>query len=288
MRAHPRDGSMKKPLLLLPVFGLLGAMALPAAAQDADTVVATVGKTEITIGHMIIAHESLPAEYQSLPNETLFRGILDQLIQQTILAQSLGENMSKRVALAVENERRSLRAGEAVESVLGQEITEAQIQAAYEKRFKDAPEGEEFNASHILLETQEDALAVVAELEAGAAFEAIARAKSTGPSGPNGGNLGWFGTGAMVPTFEAAVIALKIGEVSQPVQTQFGWHVITLNDVRSKSVPSLDEMRADLQAEMRRAAVEARIAELTAKTEINEAENSGIDPAILKDLTLVK
>jgi len=279
---------MKKPLLLLPVFGLLGAMALPAAAQDADTVVATVGKTEITIGHMIIAHESLPAEYQSLPNETLFRGILDQLIQQTILAQSLGENMSKRVALAVENERRSLRAGEAVESVLGQEITEAQIQAAYEKRFKDAPEGEEFNASHILLETQEDALAVVAELEAGAAFEAIARAKSTGPSGPNGGNLGWFGTGAMVPTFEAAVIALKIGEVSQPVQTQFGWHVITLNDVRSKSVPSLDEMRADLQAEMRRAAVEARIAELTAKTEINEAENSGIDPAILKDLTLVK
>lgn len=92
----------------------------------------------------------------------------------------------------------------------------------------------------------------------------------------------------MVPTFEAAVIALKIGEVSQPVQTQFGWHVITLNDVRSKSVPSLDEMRADLQAEMRRAAVEARIAELTAKTEINEAENSGIDPAILKDLTLVK
>lgn len=279
---------MKKPLLLLPVFGLLGAMALPAAAQDADTVVATVGKTEITIGHMIIAHESLPAEYQSLPNETLFRGILDQLIQQTILAQSLGENMSKRVALAVENERRSLRAGEAVESVLGQEITEAQIQAAYEKRFKDAPEGEEFNASHILLETQEDALAVVAELEAGAAFEAVARAKSTGPSGPNGGNLGWFGTGAMVPTFEAAVIALKIGEVSQPVQTQFGWHVITLNDVRSKSVPSLDEMRADLQAEMRRAAVEARIAELTAKTEINEAENSGIDPAILKDLTLVK
>ena len=279
---------MKKPLLLLPVFGLLGAMALPAAAQDADTVVATVGKTEITIGHMIIAHESLPAEYQSLPNETLFRGILDQLIQQTILAQSLGENMSKRVALAVENERRSLRAGEAVESVLGQEITEAQIQAAYEKRFKDAPEGEEFNASHILLETQEDALAVVAELEAGAAFEAVARTKSTGPSGPNGGNLGWFGTGAMVPTFEAAVIALKIGEVSQPVQTQFGWHVITLNDVRSKSVPSLDEMRADLQAEMRRAAVEARIAELTAKTEINEAENSGIDPAILKDLTLVK
>ena len=279
---------MKKPLLLLPVFGLLGAMALPAAAQDADTVVATVGKTEITIGHMIIAHESLPAEYQSLPNETLFRGILDQLIQQTILAQSLGENMSKRVALAVENERRSLRAGEAVESVLGQEITEAQIQAAYEKRFKDAPEGEEFNASHILLETQEDALAVVAELEAGAAFEAVAGAKSTGPSGPNGGNLGWFGTGAMVPTFEAAVIALKIGEVSQPVQTQFGWHVITLNDVRSKSVPSLDEMRADLQAEMRRAAVEARIAELTAKTEINEAENSGIDPAILKDLTLVK
>jgi peptidyl-prolyl cis-trans isomerase C len=99
--------------------------------------------------------------------------------------------------------------------------------------------------------------------------------------------LGWFGTGAMVPTFEAAVIALKVGEVSQPVQTQFGWHVITLNDLRSKSIPSLDEMRQDLQAEVRRDAVEARIAELTAATEVNEAETSGIDPAILKDLSVV-
>ena len=278
---------MKKPFLTLPVFGLLGAMALPAAAQNADTVVATVGKTEITIGHMIIAHESLPDEYQALPNETLFRGILDQLVQQTVLAQSLNGSVSKRVALSVENERRSLLAGEAVERVLGEEITEEQIQAAYDKRYKNAPQGEEFNASHILLETQEAALAVVAELETGADFETVAREKSTGPSGPNGGNLGWFGTGAMVPTFEAAVIALKVSEVSQPVQTQFGWHVITLNDIRSKSIPSLDEMRQDLQAEVRRAAVEARIAELTAATEVNEAETSGIDPAILKDLSVV-
>ncbi|MEP5631347.1 MAG: peptidylprolyl isomerase [Tateyamaria sp.] len=279
---------MMKHLLNLPALGLVAAMALPAAAQDAGTVVATVNGTEITIGHMIIARATLPAQFQELPPEVLFNGILEQLVQQTLLAQSYTDELPNRVALSLENETRSLTAGEALELVLQTAITPEAIQTAYETRFADAEATEEYNASHILVETEETALAIQADIEAGADFAATAREKSTGPSGPNGGQLGWFGTGAMVPSFEAAVITLEVGEVSAPVQTQFGWHVIRLNETRVQDRPALDDVRQEIEDEVRAAAVEAHIAELESGASVDQSAATGIDPAILNDLTLVE
>ncbi|MEO9683455.1 MAG: peptidylprolyl isomerase [Tateyamaria sp.] len=279
---------MMKHLLNLPALGLVAAMALPAAAQDAGTVVATVNGTEITIGHMIIARATLPAQFQELPPEVLFNGILEQLVQQTLLAQSYTDELPNRVALSLENETRSLTAGEALELVLQTAITPEAIQTAYETRFADAEATEEYNASHILVETEETALAIQADIEAGADFAATAREKSTGPSGPNGGQLGWFGTGAMVPSFEAAVITLEVGEVSAPVQTQFGWHVIRLNETRVQDRPALDDVRQEIEDEVRAAAVEAHIAELESGASVDQSAAAGIDPAILNDLTLVE
>ncbi|MEP1587382.1 MAG: peptidylprolyl isomerase [Tateyamaria sp.] len=279
---------MMKHLLNLPALGLVAAMALPAAAQDAGTVVATVNGTEITIGHMIIARATLPAQFQELPPEVLFNGILEQLVQQTLLAQSYTDELPNRVALSLENETRSLTAGEALELVLQTAITPEAIQTAYETRFADAEATEEYNASHILVETEETALAIQADIEAGADFAATAREKSTGPSGPNGGQLGWFGTGAMVPSFEAAVITLEVGEVSAPVQTQFGWHVIKLNETRVQDRPALDDVRQEIEDEVRAAAVEAHIAELESDAAVDQSAAAGIDPAILNDLTLVE
>jgi peptidyl-prolyl cis-trans isomerase C len=100
---------MTKRYLSLPAFGLLAAMALPAAAQDADTVVATVNGTDITVGHMIVAHGTLPEQYQSLPANVLFEGILSQLISQTVLSQSLEGELPKRAMLSLDNERRLLK-----------------------------------------------------------------------------------------------------------------------------------------------------------------------------------
>ncbi|MEP2892221.1 peptidylprolyl isomerase [Tateyamaria sp.] len=279
---------MMKHLLNLPALGLVAAMALPAAAQDAGTVVATVNGTEITIGHMIIARATLPAQFQELPPEVLFNGILEQLVQQTLLAQSYTDELPNRVALSLENETRSLTAGEALELVLQTAITPEAIQTAYETRFADAEATEEYNASHILVETEEAALAIQADIEAGADFAATAREKSTGPSGPNGGQLGWFGTGAMVPSFEAAVITLEVGEVSAPVQTQFGWHVIKLNEIRVQDRPALDDVRQEIEDEVRAAAVEAHIAVLESGASVDQSAAAGIDPAILNDLTLVE
>jgi peptidyl-prolyl cis-trans isomerase C len=127
----------------------LGTTIAPAFAEnhmDASTVVATVNGTEITLGHMILARENLPTQYQSLPDEQLFQGILEQLIQQTLLSQVNENPESLRVRLTLENDRRMMRAGEAVDIISSQEIGEDDITAAYEEKFSSAEAEREFNA----------------------------------------------------------------------------------------------------------------------------------------------
>lgn len=279
---------MLKRYFSLPAFGLVAALAFPAAAQDADTVVATVNGTEITIGHMLVARASLPEQFQQLPDEVLFSGILDQLVQQTLLSQSFEGDLPKRARLSLENETRSMTAGEALEIVLQGAMTPEAIQAAYDAKFEGAEPTKEFNASHILVESEEEANSIKTDIEGGADFAATAEEKSTGPSGPNGGSLGWFGTGAMVPSFEAAVVALEVGEVSDPVKTQFGWHVIKLNETRIADRPTLDEVRAEIEDQVRSEALTARIDELSVNSDIDQSGAEGIDPTILKDFSLLE
>lgn len=270
---------------------LAGAcLALPVAAQDeattADTVVATVNGTEITMGHMILARSQLPQQYAQLPTDVLFEGILDQLVQQTVLGQTV-EGEPRRVRLAMENQRRTLMAGEILEDLVAEAVTDEALQAAYDEKYANAEPELEYNASHILLESQEDAQAVREELDGGADFAEVAKAKSTGPSGPNGGDLGWFGKGMMVKPFEDAVIALEPGQVSEPIETQFGWHVISLNETRVKEAPPLEEVTEELASELQRDAVDARIAELTEGAAITRTEAGTIDTSVLDDLTLL-
>ena len=279
---------MMKRFFAMSALAISTALALPASAQDASTVVATVNGTDITVGHMIVARATLPQRFQELPDEVLFTGILDQLVQQTLLAQSFDGDLPNRAKLSLENETRSVTAGEAIERLLSGAVTESAVQAAYEERFADAEATEEYNASHILVATEEEAQAIKEEIEGGADFAATAREKSTGPSGPNGGSLGWFGPGMMVPTFEAAVIALEVGEVSDPVETQFGWHVITLNETRTAELPSLDDVRGEIEQQLRESAVESRVAELREAGTVDDAAAQDIDPAILKDLGLLE
>ncbi|MEP2029702.1 MAG: peptidylprolyl isomerase [Paracoccaceae bacterium] len=281
---------MQKYLKTLPALVLACSMALPAVAQDAptaDTVVATVNGEEITLGHMIVARASLPPQYDDLPNEQLFEGILGQLIQQSALAQSVTGDLPGRVTISLENERRQLIAGEAIESALASAMNEAAIKEIYDSQFANAVPGEEYDASHILLETEEEAAAVKVMLDEGADFAATAKDKSTGPSGPGGGSLGWFGAGAMVPEFEAATVALDVGAVSEPIQTQFGWHVIKLNDKRNKPAPTLEEAREDITAQIQQAAFQAKVDEVTKGAEIDRSGEEGLDPALLNALDLL-
>ena len=272
----------------LSALAVYATLTLPATAQDASTVVANVNGTEITVGHMIVARATLPPRFQELPDEVLFTGILDQLIQQELLAQTFEGELPPRAQLSLENENRSVVAGEVVEQILTEALTPEALQAAYDAQYADAAPTEEYNASHILVATEEEALAIKAELDAGADFAETAREKSTGPSGPNGGSLGWFGPGAMVPSFEAAVIALEVGGVSEPVQTQFGWHIVTLNETRTADLPTLEDVRAELEQVLRNEALDARVTELRGVSEVDETGAQGIDPAVLRDLSLLE
>ena len=265
---------------------LMLALAAPVAAQDAtpDTVVATVDGKDITLGHMMATKAQLPAQYQSLPDEVLFNGILDQLIQQTVLAGSLDGEVSAPAQRMIDNETRAILAGIVLEQVANNAVSDEAVQAAYDERFADAEPSTEFNASHILVETEEKAQELVTELEGGADFADLAREHSTGPSGPNGGDLGWFGKGMMVPEFEEAVVSLEVGGVSAPVQTQFGWHVVKLNETRDQEAPTLDEVKDDLTAEIQQQAVAAKIEELVAAADVEKAEEGSIDPAILNNV----
>ena len=279
---------MQKRLNFIAALGLAVTLAMPAQAQDANTVVVTVNGTEITVGHMILARATIPEQYQQLPDDVLFEGILKQLVEQTLLAGDFSGDLPKRIALSLENEERSLIAGERVEALLSEALTDEALQEAYTLRFADAVPAQEYNAAHILVETEEEALAIKADLEGGADFATTAKEKSTGPSGPNGGSLGWFGQGAMVPSFEAAVVGLDVGAVSAPVQTKFGWHLIILNETRNGSAPTLDKVRPELEDEIRQAAMAAVIDALTEKAEIDQTGAEGIDPSILSDLSIVE
>lgn len=262
----------------------------PAMAQDApdaDSVVATVNGTDITLGQMIMARATLPQQYQTLPDEILFSGILDQLIQQTVLAQSIGEETPRHVEIALQNERRALLAAAVVDDILTDAVTDEALQKAYEEAFANAEPTREWNASHILVDSEEEALALIERLEAGEEFEALAREASGDSSGPNGGELGWFESGMMVPTFEEAVVALEAGAVSAPVQTQFGWHVVKLNDTRLRDVPPLEEVVNQIRPEVERNAVQARLDELTNAATIDRPD-TGIDPALIKNLDLLE
>ncbi|RAP42177.1 peptidylprolyl isomerase [Rhodovulum viride] len=274
-----------KPLAALT---LAAGMALPALAEDIgpDTVVARVGNQEITIGHMVVLRAQLPAEYQQLPDDVLYQAVLDQLIRQTAVGEAIGTDLSKGASLALENERRSFVAGEALSRVAEEAVTDEAVQAAYDAAYGAAHPINEYHAAHILVETEDEAKAIETELANGADFAELAKEKSTGPSGPNGGDLGWFSEGMMVQPFEEAVVAMKPGEVSAPVQTQFGWHVIKLYENRLKDAPALDDVRGDLVQKIQRDAMEQALEKYTEEADVTRTEIE-VDPAILKDQSLL-
>lgn len=264
--------------------------AVQAEAQsfyDADTIVARIGNTEVTLGHIALMVSLLPEQYQQLPDETLMEGIIEQMVDQTVLAEAAGAEADwpDALALRVENERRAVLARSVIDAAAEADIDEKDVQAAYNEAIGSLPAEKEFNASHILVETEEEALALVETLEGGADFAETAKTESTGPSGPNGGSLGWFGPGAMVPEFDNIVTTMEVGAISAPVKTQFGWHVITLNETREKPKPTLAETREQFEGQIRQQRVQDRIAELREAAEV-ENLSGDIPASAIRDMSI--
>ena len=247
---------------------------------------ATVNGTDITLGHMIALQERLPEQYKQLEDAVLFEGILEQLIQQTALSQEMEKDLSGAIELSKENEIRAFLAGELLAKIGTADLDETVVEAAYKERYAEGEPEMEFSASHILVETEEEAKELVTLLADGGDFAELAKEKSTGPSGPGGGSLGWFGKGAMVPAFEQAVIALEDGAVSEPVQTQFGWHVIKRVESRVKEAPALDAVRDEIERELRAKAIDDEINRLTDSAEVSRTEVE-VDPKAIRNVGLL-
>ena len=281
---------MAKQLRFFAGLALAASLALPVYAQDkptADTVVATVNGTTITLGHMIALRESLPEQYKSLPPDVLFKGIMDQLVQQTLLEQSLENKVTRKDKLSLENDRRGYLSNVALQAFIKTAVTDEALQAAYDAKYAAIEPETEYSAAHILVDSEEKANDLKTQIEGGANFAELAKANSTDTgSGANGGDLGWFSKGMMVKPFEDAVLAAEKGKVFGPVKTDFGWHLILLNDTRIKAAPALDDVREELAQDIEQKAIEGHVKALTDAGKI-EKPGEGIDPALLGDTTLL-
>lgn len=261
-------------------------MATAQDAPTADTVLATVNGTDITLGHMILLRDGLPAQFRTYPDALIFDALLSQLIEQTLLAGSFEGDLPSRVQISLDNEKRDLISAEVVEDIFDS-ITEEQIKDAYDAKYVGVDLGFEYNASHILLDTEQEALDVMAELEAGLEFGEGAVKYSTGPSGPRGGGLNWFERGAMVGPFDAAVAEMEVEEIRGPVETQFGFHLIRLNDKRAIEAPALEDVAGELADELGAQAVSALVETLTSTADVTRSVPEGFDMNAISDLSLL-
>ena len=273
---------------LLSALILTATMALPAQAEDptAETVLATVNGVNITLGDVIITRENLPDQYKQLPDDVLFKGILDQLVQQEALSQSLGSAMAKKDLLALAGQKRNYLSNVALMAGIKDAVSDQAVQKAYDAKYKSAAPKLEYHAAHILVDSEEKAKELLKQIDGGAAFADVAKANSKDGSAASGGDLGWFGIGAMVKPFEDAVVAAPVGKVVGPIKTDFGWHLILVNETRNAAAPDLATVHDELAQQVQKDAIAAFIKSVTDKVKVTRSETV-VDPALIKDATLL-
>lgn len=244
-----------------------------AAPVSPDAVVATVGGETITEADLGFAAEDLTAELQQMPPDQRKAFLLRVLIDMKVMANAgeaagMAETPLFQQRLAYLQDRALRRAYFA--DAIANSVTEEAVRAEYDKFVADFTPADEIRASHILVASKEEADAVKAELDGGADFATLAKEKSIDPGAANGGDLGFFGEGMMVAPFEEAAFALTdAGQISEPVESQFGWHVIRLEEKRQSSAPAFEQVAGQLQQQLLMQTFDETIAGLMEGTEID-------------------
>lgn len=238
-------------------------------AGTGETVLATVNGQPITEADLALA-PTPQGQPPVSPEQDRARRLATLIELRAIAAEA------ERQGLATPDFERRIRAlrdqqlaGAYMQQNVGAQLTDDTLRARYETEIAKFEAPEEIRASHILVETEGEARAVIEELEGGADFAALATERSTGPSGPNGGDLGFFGPGRMVPAFDEAARALEVGAITtEPVQTQFGFHVIKVTDKRTAEAPPFDSVRDQIRAIEGREREVAEVQRLRGEAEI--------------------
>jgi len=251
-----------------------GSVPAPSPLPPPNTVVARVDGTELHLSDLEAAQQNLPPQAQKLPLEQIYPMLLDRLVDGALITEAgRKEHLEQDPELQVRLKRYEDRLIQ--EAYLNQAIkaaeTEDQLKARYQTFAKDTAGREEVHAQHILVKTEDEAKSVIAELDKGADFGELAKKYSTDPSASSGGNLGYFGHDDMVKAFTDAAFALSPGRYSKtPVKTEFGWHVIKVEDRRAGKPPSFEEAREQLSRELAHEIIDAKLQNLRGAAKIEE------------------
>jgi len=245
--------------------------AAEATAVDPASVVARVGDQTITEGDLAFAAEDMAQDLAQMPPEERRAFLVRILIDMKVMSAAAREAGMDQTEIFAQRreylEERALRRAYFAEAIAAS-VTEEAVRAEYDAYVAQFEPVDEIRASHILVETEEEANTLKAELDGGADFATLAREHSIDPGAANGGDLGFFGRGMMVQPFEEAAFALGDGAISAPVQSQFGWHIIKLEEKRQSQPPAFEQVAPQIQNQLLMQTFTETVDELMADVEV--------------------
>jgi peptidyl-prolyl cis-trans isomerase C len=264
--------------------GLLLTPFAPVLAQDADPVLARVNGAEIRASDVAVAEEEIGANLPPMAPEARKDYVLT-LLSDTLLVAQAAEAKKIADTPAFKSKLAFARNRLLSESLLAQEaksaLTDEAMRKVYDEAVKQMGTEKEVRASHILVASEDEAKAILAELKKGADFAELAKKKSKDPGAAQGGDLGYFTKDQMVPEFAEVAFKLEPGKLSDPVKSQFGWHIIKVEDKRDKPVPEFDKVKDQIETFVTRKAQAELVAKLRegAKIERTAAAPKPAEPA---------
>jgi len=270
---------MKRALIASAVLAVSISASAPLSAQSTapaapiDLVVATVNGEPIMESDIKAFYKNLPPQFQEVPIEQIRSQLIERLIEQAIVANAARQegyhkrpDVQRQLATVTQSILNDVYIAEKIKAA----VTDAKVKDQYQRSIALESKTEEVRARHILMKTKSEAMAVIADIKGGADFAAVAKAKSTGPSGRDGGDLGYFSFKQMVPPFSKVAFALKPGEfTTDPVKTQFGWHIIKVEDRRVAGSQNFEQASQKIRQELSQQAYKDTLSGLRAKARID-------------------
>ena len=239
-----------KIIFILTNFFLIITLPIANAKEPREVTVATVDNHIITAQDVLDATDRLPKKIKEKPLSEIYPNIVNELINQHLITKQAYEDkldQQKEIIEILNKNKDQIIAKYWLNNFLVKNISEAKIQDFYTKYLENFKTFKEFNASHILVEKENEALQIIKKLKIKSEFSKLAKSFSIGPSKENGGNLGWFRSGQMVKKFEEAVLKLQKGNFTKkPVKTKFGYHIIMLNDVRKSQPKKMNDVKQQI------------------------------------------
>jgi peptidyl-prolyl cis-trans isomerase C len=250
-----------------------------AVTAPADPVIAKVNDQPIYLSDLQAASQNLPDNLRNMPPQMLYPMMLDQMIDgRALVIEAKKDGLDKDPTVAKQiaaAEDRALQSA-MLSKIVGPAVTDDAVKARFEKDQSGKAPEEEIHARHILVATEAEAKKLIAELDKGADFATLAKQNSTDPGAKEGGDLGFFRKDDMVPEFAAAAFALKPGEITQtPVHTQFGWHVIKVEERRPAAPVTFDQSKDELRQRMIQEGVQQALAKARAQVTVQKFNMDG-------------